>query len=114
MSFYDWVSVFFKSMEFQQLYIYIIFATLGMFGHYLKKSLSKEIQGSLYKYLFIDHPLSTFNSLSAIVVSACTYIFSGSTESIQWGPLIGLALTTGFSIDSIVNKSTPPEFTNQK
>ena len=105
LGFIDWMNIFIHSLSFQQLIVYNLAAFLGLYIHYWKKILSKEIEGSFNRYMFKDHPLYTFNAVIAIIVSSCTYIFSGSTASITWEALLGLAITTGYSIDSIVNKS---------
>ena len=108
-SIFEWLSHLFVSIEFQELWVYLIAGSIGIFGHYLKKLLSKEVEGNFYQYLVGDHLANTITALSTFVVSAFTYVFTGAVNSASWPVLIGLALTTGYAIDSTINKSTPLE-----
>lgn len=110
-SIFLWINHFVHSMQFQELWVFLLVGFIGIFAHYAKKRLGKEIDSSFYKYLVGDHPASTITALSTFVGTALTYVFSGTIESASWSAIIGLAFTTGYAVDSALNKSTKPEFT---
>lgn len=109
-SIFVWLTTFFQSMQFQELWVFILVGFIGIFAHYAKKRLGKEIEGSFFKYLIGDHPSNTITALSTLLGTALTYVFSGTIESASWSAIIGLAFTTGYALDSALNKSTKPEF----
>lgn len=110
-SIFVWLNTFVHSMQFQELWVFLLVGFIGIFAHYAKKRLGQEIEGSFYKYLIGDHPASTITALSTFIGTAITYVFSGTIESASWSAIIGLAFTTGYAVDSALNKSTKPEFT---
>lgn len=103
--FIAWLVAIPATMAFQQFVVYVVFALIGMLFHYYKMKLNKEFNGTLYNYLIKEHPASTFNAVVAVLASGFTYVYSGTVDTITWNALIGLSLSTGYSIDSIVNKA---------
>lgn len=112
-SIFIYLDKFVHSMQFQELWVFLLVGFIGVFAHYAKKRLGKEIEGNFYKYLVGDHVGSTVTALSTLVGTALTYVFSGTIESASWSSIIGLAFTTGYALDSALNKSTKPEFTSK-
>lgn len=109
-SVFEWFNHFIHSMQFQELWVFILVGFIGIFVHYAKKRLGNEIEGSFGKYLIGDHPSSTITAMFTFIGTALTYVFSGTIESASWSAIIGLAFTTGYAVDSALNKSTKPEF----
>ncbi len=105
-SFIEWVYSLPSSMEIQELIVFFIAGSIGVFSHFLKKKFCKELTGSFYNYLVGDHPAYTILALSTFWATAFTYIFSGTIDSASWPTTIGLALTTGYSLDSVLNKGS--------
>ena len=112
-SVFVWLNTFFHSMQFQELWVFLLVGFVGIFVHYAKKRLGQEIEGSFFKYLVGDHPASTITAISTFIGTAVTYVFSGTIESASWSAIIGLAFTTGYAVDSALNKSSKPEFTSK-
>lgn len=86
---------------------FILFLVCGAVGatcHYLKKWLRDEIKGSLTRYLFKSHPKETVMSLLTFLGAACTLHLGGQLADLSAQALIMLAFTTGYTVDSAVNK----------
>lgn len=108
-SFGAWVAGLFVGPTLQILVVYLVIGILGIFSHYLKKYLEEEISGSLWKYLYGDHPRRTLITLVSFIGSGIAYVFTGMTDGVTWPALIGLAFTTGYSFDSMFNKGEKGE-----
>lgn len=106
--FLPWIMSFLNSFEAQQLIVYLIVGIVGIFSHYIKGYLQEEITGSFFKYMTNDHPKRSLAMFLSFIGSGVIYVTSGATAGMGWAALLGLAFTTGYSIDSTVNKSTPP------
>lgn len=110
-SFFDWVILTLNSFQMQQFIVYCAFGILGIIGHYIKKYLNDdyseaELSEHFYQYMFGDHPKRTLAMVLSFIGSGLAYVFSGATDGMTWVALIGLAFTTGYSLDSTVNKNT--------
>jgi hypothetical protein len=105
-SFIDWVVSQATSMHGQQLVVYLVVGFLGIFAHWLKNYLNDEYDKSFWHYLVGDKPKSTVVTLSSFIGSGLTYMYTGTIASASWPALLGLAFTTGYSFDSLLNKST--------
>jgi hypothetical protein len=92
----------------QQTVLFLTVGLLGMFSHYFKRWLQKEITGSLYKYLFVDEPRRTALALFGFVAGAGTIILENQLQGMTWQQIVMLAITTGYACDSALNKGTPP------
>ena len=110
-SFGTWVETSLHSIETQQLIIYLIIGFIGIFLHYLKLWVTQNVEGSFYKYLIGDHPRQTLVTMLSFVGSSIGYIYSGAMVGSGWPALIGLAFTTGYSLDSAFNKGNSSKIT---
>lgn len=109
MDFWTWVIAFVASMQFQQLLIYVAFGLIGALVHYYLKVIGGDIKNNLKLYLWGSHRSRTVTAFSTFLGSAFTYIFSGAVVGITWPALIGLAFTTGYALDSAINKGEKPD-----
>lgn len=103
-SFFTWVLSTLNSMQTQQLLIYLVVGCFGIFAHYFKKWFTDEIEGSFYQYIVGDHPKETIITMLSFIGSSVAYIYSGAMVGSGWPAIIGLAFTTGYSLDSAFNK----------
>lgn len=113
MTFFQWLNSLIHSLQGQQILVFWITGFVGMYFHYLVKALNKEIRWGFIKYLFGNYGGRTLTSLVTFMGSGVTYVFSGSVESLAWPTLLSLALTTGYAIDSAINKGDKPDFHNE-
>lgn len=103
-SFIAWLISLFNGLQAQQLLVFLGMGFLGIYSHYFKKEFVGELSGGFYNYLVGDHPRQTLITLTSFLGSAIAYVFSGSMEGAEWSALVGLAFTTGYSLDSALNK----------
>ena len=103
-----WLASVVTPLKFQELAVFAIAGGSGMLSHYVKKVINKEIVPGLYNYLIGDHMKNTVAALSSFGTAMLAYVFSGTTDTTSWPAFIGLAFTTGYSLDSIINKGTHP------
>ena len=97
------------TMEAQIWYGLLLSGAVGIMAHYFHKWASDEIAGSLFDYLFRQHPKKTILSLSAYVAWTLslvgTGIFqTGSGEFVGWSIVLILGLTNGYGVDSLANR----------
>lgn len=83
------------------------FGLAGVLANWYWKWVTDQITGSLWKYLAHDNPKRTLASLTCIGAWAIWAI----DINLTWTQAINLALSTGFAIDVLVNKSTPAKAT---
>lgn len=111
-SFVDWALLTLSSFQMQQFIVYCVFGIFGILAHYVKKYLNDEGSDSLsdhfFKYMVGDHPKRSVAMVLSFIGSGLAYVFSGATDGMTWVALIGLAFTTGYSLDSTVNKVRRP------
>lgn len=91
-----------------ELAAFIAVGIVGAFAHWFKKWLLDEITGSLVDYLFRDHPKNTGLAMFTLVGLACAAWLAGQLDTLDVRALIALAFTTGFTVDSAVNKGAKP------
>lgn len=85
--------------------ILLILASLaGALGHYLKKWARGEIIGNLLQYLAVDYPKSTVAMLMTLAGAVAAILASGVLHGMDAWTIAGLGFTTGYTIDSAVNK----------
>ena len=77
---------------------------VGMFAHYLKSWLKREIAGNLVDYLFRDHPRKTALAVMALAGATGTAALGGQLAGLTLEQLVMMAFTTGFACDSALNK----------
>lgn len=90
--------------DLQRLAIFVAVGLVGMFGHYVKKWLKREINGSLINYLVRDHPRETALAMLVFLGAAGSVYLSGQLAGMPMGPLLMTAFTTGYTCDSALNK----------
>lgn len=77
----------------------------GMFAHYVKKWTKGEYAGNLWAYLFADNPRASLAAIITYVGAAAAVVATGSIGGMTIAQVIAAGFTTGFAIDSAVNKS---------
>lgn len=80
---------------------------LGMFAHFLKKWTRGEIAGGPIDYL-VSHPKHTVASILTFMGATAGLMASGQLDNLNLPVLVGLAFTTGWTIDSGINKGPSP------
>ncbi|HZR35501.1 MAG TPA: hypothetical protein VFA75_09010 [Nevskia sp.] len=79
-------------------------AIAGMLAHYVKSWAKGEISGNLVDYLFRDNPRSTVLSLGGVLTAVATTAATGTLDGMSLQQLLLSGFTTGFAIDSTLNK----------
>lgn len=108
------------STEAQMFYALMMAGTVGMAAHYIVKWARKEIDGSLFAYLFRDNPRGTLLSFCTYTGLAIAAIYAdafhvGDTRTfVGWGMVLWLGAFNGFTIDAIANKGQRPVWTPSK
>lgn len=90
------------------LAVFIAVGALGACSHWLKKWLRNEIAGSLFDYLFRDHPKDTGLALFTLVGLACTAWLGGQLDTLDLRSLISMGFLAGYTVDSAINKAAAP------
>ncbi len=101
-----------SSLEAQVLYGLMIFNAVGMMAHYLRRWLSDEIVGSVFSYMFLQHPKATVMAFTAVMTLDLGLIQMGAFATpddvfVGWINVMAQGLTLGYSADSVANKATP-------
>lgn len=93
----------------------------GVVGHWVKKKARKEINGSLFDYLFLDNKVNSGVTGGSIMLAAMTASATGAADVIDprllWQMVtqtasipaislfaLGAALQSGWQLDSMLNK----------
>lgn len=107
-SFADYLRTLLASRRPSQVAVLMFFGGVGIAANWGWKWMSNQIDGSLWHYLFLDHPRRSLASLSAYVgwIFAVAFPSDMVSDTSTWTAVINLALTTGFTIDVIANKAT--------
>lgn len=87
--------------------VFAIVGIGGMIGHYVKKWIRGEIHGNLIAYIFCDHPRQTALAVATFLGTAASLALTGQLDTLTVGNLIVTAITTGYTVDSAVNKGAP-------
>lgn len=93
--------------ELPTLLVFMSVGMLGMLGHFAKKRLRGEIQGSLFRYLFCDRPSATLLALLSFIAAGAALAGAGALNDLSVTSLVGLAFTTGYTVDSALNRGAP-------
>jgi hypothetical protein len=101
------------SMEAQIFYGLMLAGLLGMVAHYFKSWVYKQIEGSLARYLFIDHPRRTLAALLVLVSAAlgalASNVFMGDDgQFVGWLNVMWNGALAGFGADAVANKGSEP------
>ncbi|HZR37260.1 MAG TPA: hypothetical protein VFA75_17960 [Nevskia sp.] len=84
--------------------IFTAVAIAGMLAHYVKSWAKGEISGNLVDYLFRDNPRATVLSLGGVLTAVATTAATGTLDGMSLQQLLLSGFTTGFAIDSTLNK----------
>ena len=100
------------SFEAQLFYAIVAFGMLGVLVHYAVKWMKKEIEGSLFAYLFVDNVRGTLLSWTSTIGAGVVGITSGMFETpdgsfIGWFRTLVLCFGNGFFWDAVMNKGAP-------
>ena len=79
-------------------------AVVGMLAHFAKKWLRGEIAGDLVTYFFHDYPKRTLAAVATLMSTVVAMFLSDQLSGMDIKPMLMLALTTGYAVDSIANK----------
>ena len=106
--FFDWVYTLLSSNDTKILGVYLIVGFIGIFFHYFKQWMTNSINGNFWTYLIGDCPRHTAAMIMTFVGSGIAYVYSGALDSSSWLAILGVAFSTGYSVDSAVNKGSKP------
>jgi hypothetical protein len=90
--------------SFKNVLIFTGIAIVGMFAHYGKSWAKGEISGNLVDYLFRDNPRATVLSIGGVLAAVATTYATGTLTGLTLQQLLMSGFTTGFAIDSTLNK----------
>lgn len=96
-------------MTFAATHVAIVFylaGLVGMLAHYVKKWTRGEYAGNLWAYLFADNPRASLAAVITYVGAAAAVVATGSLDGMKLAQVVAVGFTTGFAIDSAVNKAT--------
>jgi hypothetical protein len=79
----------------------------GMLGHYIKKFVRKEIEGSLLDYFVTDHWRNSVAAISTLATALGAVLYAHGFDGMTVSQVIWAAAATGFGADSAMNKATP-------
>ena len=107
------------SQEAQILYGFILAGIVGMIAHYIVRWAYGQIEGSLWKYLFVDSPRRTLLAFIGLAGLALTAVSTGIFTTPEglftgWSNVLWTGLTTGFGSDSVANKGSRPIWTDEQ
>jgi hypothetical protein len=78
---------------------------LGMLAHYTKRWARGQYAGNLWAYLFADHPRASLAAVITYTGAAATVLATGSIDGMKLAQIAALGFTTGYAIDSAVNRA---------
>lgn len=94
--------------DFQRLGLFMVVSLVGCVSHYYKKWLRGEIEGSLKTYIVGKYSRETVLMLVTLVGVTLTMFFGNQIQGLNLQQLLVLAFTTGYTVDSAVNKGATP------
>lgn len=112
-SFHEYLRTLWDSRRPAQVGVLLGFGLLGIAANYFYKWLTRQSNGSLWHYLAVDNPRRTLASFAAYAgwIFGVAFPSDMVTDATTWTAIINLALTTGFAIDVVANKSTRAAWT---
>lgn len=103
--FFEWVQQLAATHVIDQFTVFMAAGMIGIIAHFIKKKyIDKEITSGLWTYLLVEYPDRTLITFSSLLIACLTYLATGVVASTTWPALIGMAFTTGFSLNSSLNK----------
>lgn len=104
-SFVSWLYSLIESHVLDQFLVFMAFGLIGAIAHFIKKKyIEKEIQVGFWEYVVVKSPDRTLLTISSLLIACVGYLTTGVVASTTWPALIGMAFTTGFSLNSSFNK----------
>lgn len=114
-TFFEYLRTMIASTMIAQWTVLVVAGVLGVCANYAYKWLTEQIAESLWKYLFTDFPRRTLLSFAVYAGWTVIAISTGLvSDSMPWGALINLGVTTGFSVDALVNKAQRSQWTDEQ
>jgi hypothetical protein len=77
----------------------------GMVAHYAKKWTRGEINLSLFEYMVKDNPKASVAAVCTCLGATTAIVATGTLHGMDIPTVAALGFTTGFAIDSAVNKT---------
>lgn len=93
---------------FTNLIIFVAVATAGMLSHYFKLSATSVTDNNILQYFFVNYKVRSILAFFSIVAGAYGMYQTGMFMSLPVEPLVLMAITYGYTADSLVNKGTAP------
>ena len=88
----------------ERLLVFTLVALGGMVFHYIKRWVRGEIPGGLLRYFFRDYPRQTAAAFGTLLGTIGTMFLTGQLSGLELNQLILMAVTTGYTVDSVTNK----------
>lgn len=85
--------------------VFYLAGFVGMVAHYVKKWTKGEYAGNLWAYLFADNPRASLAAVITYAGAAAAVVATGSLDGMKLAQVAALGFTTGYAIDSTVNKT---------
>ena len=86
-----------------ELYLFYLAGIAGMLTHWSKLWIRNETDAGLWEYLFVAHPRYTLYAFLTYTGAVATMVFGGDIDFTTREAFL-LAVSTGYSVDSAVNK----------
>lgn len=103
--FLSWISSLVAGHVIDQFSVFMVAGLIGIVSHFVKKKyIDKEITSSFWSYMLVEYPDRTLITFCSLLAACLTYLATGVVASTTWPALIGMAFTTGFSLNSSFNK----------
>lgn len=83
--------------------LFFALSFVGMFSHAVKKYYNGQLSGSIYNYIFKNNKKRTIGAILTNIGVVGGLILAHQTPT-EIGAFIILAMTTGYTSDSAVNK----------
>jgi len=83
--------------------LFFALSFIGMFSHAIKKYYNGQLSGSIYSYIFKNNKKRTIVAILTNLGAIGTLILAHQVPT-EIGAFIVLAMTTGYTSDSAVNK----------
>lgn len=87
--------------------VFYVCGLAGMVAHYTKKWARGEYRGNLWAYLVADNPRATLAAVITYAGTAAGVVATGTLHGMDLATVAALGFTTGFALDSAINKATP-------
>jgi len=96
------------AIGYAQVLIFLLFGLIGIIVHFIyevKKGILESGFVSLLKYLFLENITASLKMFTGLVTAGATW-FAINPIPAPWPTLIFAALTAGYTVDSMFNRTT--------